>query len=61
MEYRRVIVQGEFLHERELLMGPRSMITDGDITSDQGGGLMTQKQETIGFHVVTPFKLEGRE
>lgn len=60
MEYQRIVVNGEFLHDKELLMGPRSMVTDGDISS-QGGGLMTQKQETIGFHVVTPLKLEGRE
>lgn len=60
MEYKRIIVKGEFLHDRELLLGPRSMITDGGI-SEQGGGLITQKQETMGFHVVTPFKLEGRE
>lgn len=59
MEYKKIIVKGEFLHERELLMGPRSLITDGDITSE--GGLMSQKQENIGFHVVTPFQLEGRE
>uniref|UniRef100_A0A336N5E4 SURF1-like protein n=1 Tax=Culicoides sonorensis TaxID=179676 RepID=A0A336N5E4_CULSO len=59
MEYHTVKVTGEFLHDRELLLGPRSLITDGDMTSD--GGLMTQKQETIGFHVITPLKLEGRE
>lgn len=61
MEYERIIVRGEFLHDKEMLMGPRSMITDGNLTSEAGGGLMTQKQDTIGFHVVTPLKLEGRE
>ncbi|XP_063700093.1 SURF1-like protein [Culicoides brevitarsis] len=60
MEYRKIIVRGEFLHDRELIMGPRSLITDGDV-STAGGGIFTQQSEKHGFHVVTPFKLEGRD
>lgn len=59
MEYQTVIAKGHFLHDRELIMGPRSLITDGNI--EEGGGLITQQQESIGYHIITPFKLEGRE
>lgn len=57
MEYQTVAVRGKFLHEREMFLGPRSLITpEGDL----GGGLMSQKN-TSGYLVVTPFKLEDRE
>lgn len=59
MEYQTVIVKGYFLHDREVLMGPRSLITDGNI--GEGGGLITQQQESVGYHVITPLKLEDRE
>lgn len=59
MEYHTVSVNGYFLHDREMFMGPRSLITAGQL--DQGGGLITQQQDTVGYHVITPFKLDNRE
>jgi len=59
MEYETVLAEGHFLHDREMLLGPRSLIAPGQ--HDQGGGLFTQQQDSIGFHVITPFKLENRE
>lgn len=59
MEYQKVIVRGEFLHDQEILLGPRSFIQDGD--SKTAGGLFSQKEASIGYLIITPFKLEGRE
>lgn len=59
MEYQKVIVRGEFLHEQELHLGPRAFIQDGD--SKTTGGLFTQKERSIGYWVITPFQLEGRD
>nr|XP_029734449.1 SURF1-like protein [Aedes albopictus]XP_029734452.1 SURF1-like protein [Aedes albopictus] len=59
MEYQKVIVRGEFLHDQELHLGPRAFIQKGD--SNTTGGLFSQKEASIGYLVITPFKLEGRE
>lgn len=59
MEYQKVVVRGEFLHDQELHLGPRALIQDGD--SKTTGGLFSQKESSIGYLVITPFKLEGRE
>lgn len=58
MEYRPVRVRGKFLHERELIMGPRSLITPKD---EQKGGLLTQQDSSIGYLVITPFQIENRK
>lgn len=55
MEYRPVRVRGKFLHNRELIMGPRSLITPND---EHKGGLFTQQDTSIGYLVITPFQLE---
>ncbi|XP_062550700.1 SURF1-like protein [Armigeres subalbatus] len=59
MEYQNVIVRGEFLHDQEIHLGPRSFIQDGDTNTK--GGLFSQKESSIGYLVITPFKLEGRD
>lgn len=48
-------IKGKFLHERELIMGPRTLITPKD---EHKGGLMTQQDTSIGYLVITPFQLE---
>ncbi|XP_037819407.1 SURF1-like protein [Lucilia sericata] len=59
MEYRAVKVKGTFLHDKELLMGPRSFIRpDGGETA---GGLFSQRDTGNGYWVITPFKLTGRD
>lgn len=58
MEYRPVRVKGKFLHDRELIMGPRSLITPND---DHKGGLLTQQDSSIGYLIITPFQLEDRK
>lgn len=57
MEYQNVRVRGHFLHERELIMGPRSLIDKSN--NEQKGGLITRQDSSIGFLVVTPFQVEG--
>ncbi|KAI8914776.1 SURF1 family-domain-containing protein [Powellomyces hirtus] len=56
-EYRRVHVTGAFLHDKEMLLGPR---TRND-QEQQGGGLIGGGS-AVGFYVITPFQRsdEGR-
>ncbi|XP_036344227.1 SURF1-like protein [Rhagoletis pomonella] len=59
MEYRLVAVRGKFIHNKELIMGPRSFIRpDG---SETAGGLFSQRDIGNGYLVITPFKLADRE
>lgn len=59
MEYQTVKVRGQFIHSKELYLGPRGLISQEGET--RGGGVFTQKNTTNGYLVITPFKLEGRE
>lgn len=59
MEYCPVKVRGTFMHDKELYMGPRSLLKKGEATTS--GGLISQNDGGIGYHVITPFKLEDRE
>ncbi|GAB0094276.1 SURF1-like protein [Sergentomyia squamirostris] len=59
LEYRPVIIRGTFLHEKELYMGPRSFIQHGDAQSKSG--VFSKQGNTVGYNVITPLKLEGRE
>lgn len=58
MEYQTVAVRGQFIHDKEMFLGPRSLIKPE--SGDTGGGLMSQKN-TSGYLVITPFKLDDRE
>lgn len=59
MEYQNVRVRGHFLHDRELIMGPRSLIQKSG--NEAKGGLITRQDTSIGFLVITPFQVEGTE
>lgn len=59
MEYEIVNVKGRFLHDMEMLLGPRTLILPDQ--KDHGGGLLTTQQDSSGFLVITPFKLANRE
>ncbi|XP_046434860.1 surfeit locus protein 1 [Neodiprion fabricii] len=61
MEYQPVTVRGQFLHDQEFIIGPRSLIIDGAPASGEGGGLLTPGNVRTGFMVITPFKLEGKD
>ncbi|XP_070157835.1 surfeit locus protein 1 isoform X1 [Polyergus mexicanus] len=59
-EYYPVKVKGKFLYEKEFLIGPRSLILDGEAISEKSGGIFSRKSGT-GYYVITPFKLEDRD
>ncbi|XP_069670811.1 surfeit locus protein 1 [Periplaneta americana] len=60
LEYCPVRMRGSFDHSRELYMGPRTLLVDGDAASQ--GGLTTQKSGVqSGYLVVTPFHLSDRD
>ncbi|EDV96159.1 SURF1-like protein [Drosophila grimshawi] len=59
MEYRLVKLRGRFLHDKEMLMGPRSLIRPDGVETQ--GGLFSQRDTGNGFLVVTPFQLSDRD
>lgn len=59
MEYRPVRVRGRFLHDREVYLGPRSLIDDKK--TSQKASVFSSANQTSGYQVITPFKLEDRE
>lgn len=58
MEYRTVKVTGQFLHNKELYLGPRTLIETEE--NRKKGGVLTIAPKS-GYLVITPFKLTGRE
>ncbi|XP_066249996.1 surfeit locus protein 1 [Euwallacea similis] len=58
LEYHPIHVQGTFLHEKEIYMGPRSLIRKEDSSTPKSFFQDTQSQ---GYLVVTPFKLADRD
>ena len=52
MDYRKFELTGTFDHDKEVYLGPRSLI---DPEKKETGGLISSGQ--TGFLVVTPFKL----
>lgn len=60
LEYYPVHVHGHFLHDKEIYIGPRSLIKDGDAATTSS--LISKGRSTAhGYLVVTPFKLADRE
>lgn len=59
MEYQSVAVKGQFLHDRELIMGPRSLIEKN--ANEAKGGLITRQDSSIGYLVITPFLVADTE
>lgn len=53
-------VRGKFLYEKEFLIGPRSLILNGEAVSEKGGGVFSRKASS-GYYVITPFKLDDQE
>ncbi|XP_072931060.1 surfeit locus protein 1 isoform X1 [Epargyreus clarus] len=56
MEYRPVKVHGEFLHDKEILIGPRAFI-ENQSALPRSGSLMSDPKKNQGYLVITPFKL----
>ena len=51
LEYCKVVVRGHFEHGHEVYIGPRSDFT-------QRSSSLAGNPNTVGYHVITPFKLE---
>lgn len=60
MEFQPVYARGRFLHEKELYMGPRSLLVRGD-SMDEGGLISQYGSTNQGYLVITPFQLEGQK
>jgi surfeit locus 1 family protein len=60
MEYRPIHVRGFFLHEKELYLGPRTLIVQGDAAT-KSELMSTTTRKNQGYLVITPFKLADRE
>lgn len=60
LEYRPVKVEGRFLHDKEILLGPRGCLENGDSTPSSGS-FASDRNKSKGWLVVTPFKLRNRE
>ncbi|KJH42591.1 SURF1 family protein [Dictyocaulus viviparus] len=60
MEYRKVRVTGEFLHDREFYISPRGRFDPGYM--EQGSGsVFSNNISSHGAHVITPFRLTNSE
>lgn len=58
MEYEPVKVSGHFLHDKELYLGPRTLIETEE--NRRKGGVLTVAPKS-GYLVITPFKLQNRK
>ncbi|XP_014369889.2 surfeit locus protein 1 [Papilio machaon] len=56
MEFLPVKVRGEFLHDREILIGPRALIEENQALP-RTGSLMSDPKKNQGWLVITPFKI----
>lgn len=56
MEYLPVKVKGRFLHDKEILIGPRALI-EHDTNISRVGSLVSDPKKNQGWLVVTPFVL----
>eukprot|EP00099_Drosophila_melanogaster_P015860 NP_524758.1 surfeit 1 [Drosophila melanogaster] len=59
MEYRLVKIRGRFLHDKEMRLGPRSLIRPDGVETQ--GGLFSQRDSGNGYLIVTPFQLADRD
>ncbi|KAL3283931.1 hypothetical protein HHI36_018099 [Cryptolaemus montrouzieri] len=60
LDYKPVYAKGTFLHDKELYMGPRSLLVSGDAETE-GGLLSKSGSSTQGYLVITPFMLENSD
>ncbi|KAJ1547971.1 Surfeit locus protein 1 [Nowakowskiella sp. JEL0078] len=51
-EYKKIYLKGQFLHDSEVFLGPRTYLSHASNIP-----VPTASKPTIGYYVVTPFKL----
>lgn len=60
LEYCRVKVTGEFLHDRSFVISPRGRFDPGKKTSASAGSMLSENEmSSHGGHLITPFKLKS--
>ncbi|KAJ1346690.1 Surfeit locus protein 1 [Parelaphostrongylus tenuis] len=59
MEYRKVRVTGEFLHEREFYISPRGRFDPGHAEQRSGSIFSQDNLSSHGGHIITPFRLSN--
>lgn len=60
LEYCRVTVTGEFLHEKEFIISPRGRFDPGKKTSAAAGSMLSENEmSSHGGHLITPFRLKN--
>lgn len=60
LEYFPVHVRGKFLHDKEIYIGPRSLLVEGDASTKSS--LISKGQSTSqGYLVITPLQLSDRK
>ena len=57
LEYCKVYVRGQFEHDKVVYIGPKSLIKNGGAANTSAG--LFGSSEFIGYHVITPFKVEN--
>ncbi|KOC65353.1 Surfeit locus protein 1 [Habropoda laboriosa] len=57
-EYYPIKVRGEFIYEKEFIVGYRGLIVDGKSADNTLIGIPNAK---MGFHIITPFKLANQD
>lgn len=60
MDYIPVKLKGTYLHNQELIVGPRSLITDNMKLSEKSKALLSTSVQR-GYNVITPFQLENKK
>uniref|UniRef100_A0A0N4ZWY8 SURF1-like protein n=1 Tax=Parastrongyloides trichosuri TaxID=131310 RepID=A0A0N4ZWY8_PARTI len=63
MEYEKVEIEGEFLHDREFLMYPRGRFDKEFVKnkSNVSGLIASNNLSSTGAHIITPFKVDGTD
>ena len=60
-------MRGKFDHSKEIYVGPRSLNEEKETVvtktklPDNTGGIISVKNKNVGYHVITPFKLENSD
>ncbi len=60
LEYYPVRVRGKFDHSREILIEPRSRL-DIAAQENRAGPRQASAAQTVGAHVITPFRVANRK
>ncbi|CAI2349299.1 unnamed protein product [Caenorhabditis sp. 36 PRJEB53466] len=59
LEYTRVRITGQFLHDREFVISPRGRFDPGKAKSASAGSLLSENEmSSHGGHLITPFRLQ---